>query len=152
MRFVIQRVSKASVKTENKIVGQIGRGMLILAGFAEDDQAPQVEKAAQKILKLRIFPDAPKAGRETKKDINTSIQDIGGEILVVSQFTLIADTSAGNRPSFIKAASPQKAEELYNLFIKELKKSGLKLATGRFGEYMEVELVNDGPVTIIYQI
>jgi D-tyrosyl-tRNA(Tyr) deacylase len=151
MKFVIQRVSRGSIEIRGKKIAEIGTGLLILAGFAQNDQEAQVKKAAEKILKLRIFPSSHKATKGTaQKDIDSSVMDIGGEILVVSQFTLLADLSRGNRPSFIKAAKPELAQKLYNIFIRELKNSGLKVQTGVFREYMKVALVNDGPVTIVY--
>lgn len=142
MRLVAQRVKKASVKIDGKIVGQIGSGLLVLHGIAEGDTEAIGEALAEKILKLRIFGD-----KDDK--MNLSVQDIKGEILAVSQFTLLADCSGGNRPSFIKAAPPQIAKPLFDKFVQELKKSGLKVETGVFGAKMEVELANDGPVTII---
>lgn len=142
MKIVIQRVSKASVEVKKETVSQIKNGLLILVGFSEDDDEQKAVKGAMKIPKLRIFPNK-------EKDINSSLFDINGEILAVSQFTLVADTSAGNRPSFVKAANPEKAEKLFNTFIKELKKSGLPVKTGKFQNYMKVSLVNEGPVTIV---
>jgi len=158
MKLVIQRVKKASVRVNGKTVGQIGPGLLLLVGIeskdeparnAESDSASEagrdrVREMAEKILKLRIFGD-----KDDK--MNLSVQDIKGEILAVSQFTLLADCSGGNRPSFIKAAPPQIAQLLFEKFVQELKKSGLKVETGIFGAKMEVELINDGPVTIILE-
>lgn len=144
MKLVIQRVSKAQVEVQGEIASEIGRGMLILAGFSRDDNEEAARKMAQRALKLRIFPDE-------HRDINRSIEDVKGEILVVSQFTLLADTTTGNRPSFIKAAEPALAQKLFDLFVDELRKSGRPVKTGAFGEYMKVSLVNDGPVTIIYK-
>lgn len=143
MKLVIQRVKKASVTVNNTVIGQIGKGLLILIGIENTDQNNQnLQKIAEKVLKLRIFSD------ENDK-MNLSVTDIKGEILVVSQFTLIADTSGGNRPFFGNAAPPEIAQPVLNLFIKELKKSGLNVQTGKFGAKMQVELTNDGPVTII---
>ncbi len=151
MKFVIQRVSSASVSVGGETVGSIGTGLLILAGFAENDVEEEVPKAAQKIAKMRIFPDRKEATGDTTKDINRSVLDVDGAALVVSQFTLIADTSKGNRPSFVRSAEPKKAKMLYERFVQELQNAGIQqVETGRFGEYMEVKLVNDGPVTIVY--
>jgi len=145
MRVVVQRVKKASVKVDNKIVGQIGNGLLLFIGVGPFDKAQgEVKKLASKILNLRIFGD--------KNDkMNLSLLDIKGEILVIPQFTLFADCSKGNRPYFGEAAKPEIAEPLFKKFIVELKKSGLKVEKGEFGAKMEVELVNDGPVTIILE-
>jgi D-tyrosyl-tRNA(Tyr) deacylase len=144
MKVVIQRVSEASVFINEKLISQIKRGFLIFVGFAKEDSETQVLKTAEKILKLRIFPDE-------KKDLNLSIKDIQGEILIVSQFTLLAQTKGANRPSFIKAAPREKAKALYSLFVEKIKSSGLKVASGVFGETMKVKLVNEGPVTIILE-
>lgn len=144
MRLVIQRVGEAKVRIDKKTIAKINNGMLILVGIGKDDNKAIVIKTAQKVLKLRIFPD-------DHHDINRSIKDISGEILAVSQFTLLADTSHGNRPGFTNAAEPEKAKQLFNLFVQELKKSGLNIKTGEFGSYMNVHLINNGPVTIIYE-
>ena len=145
MRAVIQRVSQANVKIKDEIVGHIGFGLLILLGVAEDDTEERIDKLAEKIINLRIFTD------ESGK-MNLSIQDIKGELLVVSQFTLIADTKKGTRPSFVKAAGLDKARDYYNKFIEKLKQSDLNVQTGQFQAIMEVSLINDGPVTIILEI
>jgi len=143
MKLIIQRVKKASVIVENKLVGKIGQGMLIFVGIENKDSDNQTaKKMAEKVLKLRIFSD-------TNDKMNLSVTDIKGEILVVSQFTLIADTSGGNRPFFGNAAPPEIAEPVLNTFIEELKKSGLNIQTGKFGAKMQIDLTNDGPVTII---
>lgn len=142
MRVVIQRVTRAKVTTKSGVVGEIERGLLILAGIDADDTPEDLEWITRKILGLRIFAD--EAG-----NMNESVSKIGGELLVVSQFTLHASTKKGNRPSFIKAAKPQLAEEMYDSFVKMLAASGLKVATGEFGADMNVESVNKGPVTII---
>lgn len=142
MRVVIQRVKEASVSVKGKQISAIGAGLLVLLGVAKGDAKDQVQRLAQKVAALRIMAD-----EEGK--MNLSVRDVGGEILVISQFTLLADTSRGHRPSFIKAAEPKKAQELYHLFVEELKKAGIPVKTGKFGEYMQVELINDGPVTII---
>lgn len=143
MKLVIQRVKKASVSVEGKTISEIRNGFLILLGIGKEDSEETIRKMAEKVVKLRILADV--AGK-----MNKSILDAHGEILVVSQFTLLAGTSGGNRPSFINAAPPEKAKKLYELFVEVLKNLGVKkVATGQFGTYMEVSLVNDGPVTII---
>lgn len=142
MRVVIQRVSEASVKVDGIIVGEIKHGLMLLVGVEENDQETDAEWLVQKILNLRIFGD--KNGK-----LNLSVTDIKGEILCISQFTLIADYKKGNRPSFIKAAKPEKAIPLFDFFKNELKKSDLKIESGIFGADMKVSLVNDGPVTIL---
>jgi len=143
MKSVIQRVKEAEVVSENKILGKINEGMVVLLGVGKKDNKKKAEELAQKISDLRIFPSP-------NKNIDRSVQDIKGEILVVSQFTLCADASKGNRPSFMGAASPEKAEELYNYFIESLRKSSdLKVEAGKFGAMMDVKLTNEGPVTII---
>lgn len=145
MRAVIQRVKKARVEVENKIVGKIGLGLVVLLGVGEEDSEKlkaKSEKLAEKILNLRIFGDE-------KDKINLSVLDIKGEILVIPQFTLYADCSKGNRPYFGGAAKPKIAKLIFEKFVAELKKSGSKVEKGIFGAKMEVELVNDGPVTIV---
>ena len=142
MRVVLQRVEEASVEIGIKINGSIGKGFLILLGIEEEDKEEDIDWLIQKICKLRIFEDD--AGK-----MNLSIQDIQGEILVVSQFTLFASTKKGNRPSFIKAAKPEIAVPLYDSFLSKIKKeSGLKIDSGEFGADMKVSLCNDGSVTI----
>ncbi|SKB70301.1 D-tyrosyl-tRNA(Tyr) deacylase [Soonwooa buanensis] len=142
MKIVIQRVSESSVKVDGKIVGEIGTGFMLLCGIDESDENEDADWLVKKILDLRIFGD-----EEGK--LNLSIKDIQGEILCISQFTLIADYKKGNRPSFIKAAKPDKAIPLFEYFKTELKKSGLKIESGIFGADMKVSLINDGPVTIV---
>lgn len=142
MRVVIQRVSQASVAVEEKIVGQIKQGLMILVGIHQEDSIEDVHYLAQKIAKLRIFED------EAHK-MNRSIQEINGEILSISQFTLHAETKKGNRPSFIQAARPEKAIPLYEAFNEALRQAGLVVATGIFGADMKCSLINDGPVTIV---
>lgn len=142
MKAVIQRVSEASVKVDGKIVGEIGKGLMLLIGIDEQDEKTDADWLIQKILNLRIFGD------ENEK-LNLSIKDISGEILCISQFTLIADYKKGNRPSFIKAAKPDKAIPLFDYFKEEIAKSGLKTESGIFGADMKVSLINDGPVTIV---
>ncbi|WP_213278014.1 D-aminoacyl-tRNA deacylase [Chryseobacterium indologenes] len=142
MKIVIQRVSEASVKVDGKIVGEIGKGLMLLVGVDENDEKTDADWLVQKVLNLRIFGD-----EEGK--LNLSVKDISGEILCISQFTLIADYKKGNRPSFIKAAKPDKAVPLFDYFKEEIAKSGLKTESGIFGADMKVSLINDGPVTIV---
>ncbi|AZB01382.1 D-tyrosyl-tRNA(Tyr) deacylase [Chryseobacterium joostei] len=142
MKIVIQRVSEASVKVDGKIVGEIGKGLMLLVGIDENDEKTDADWLVQKVVNLRIFGD------EDDK-LNLSVKDISGEILCISQFTLIADYKKGNRPSFIKAAKPDKAIPLFDYFKEEIAKSGLKTESGIFGADMKVSLINDGPVTII---
>ena len=142
MKVVIQRVSEASVKVNNEITGEISKGLLLLVGIEENDEKEDAEWLSKKILDLRIFSD-----EEGK--MNRSVKDINGEILCVSQFTLIADYKKGNRPSFIKAAKPEKAVPLFEYFKGLIKSSGLKTESGIFGADMKVCLLNDGPVTIV---
>lgn len=142
MKAVIQRVSEASVKVDGNIVGEINTGFMLLIGIDEKDEKADADWLVQKILSLRIFGD------ENDK-LNLSIKDINGEILCISQFTLIADYKKGNRPSFIKAAKPDKAIPLFEYFKEELSKSDLRIESGIFGADMKVSLINDGPVTIV---
>lgn len=142
MRAVCQRVSEARVRVDGRVVGEIGAGLCVLLGVAADDVEAEAERLARKIAALRVFPD--EAGR-----FDRSLLDVGGGALVVSQFTLLADTSRGNRPSFTEAARPERAEPLYEAFCREVRGAGVHVATGVFGAKMDVELVNDGPVTIV---
>lgn len=142
MKIVIQRVSEASVKVEGKIVGEIGKGLMLLVGIEENDEKADADWLVQKILNLRIFSD-------DDDKLNLSVKDISGEILCISQFTLIADYKKGNRPSFIKGAKPDKAVPLFDYFKEEIAKSGLITESGIFGADMKVSLINDGPVTIV---
>jgi D-tyrosyl-tRNA(Tyr) deacylase len=142
MKIVIQRVSEAGVKVDGNTVGEIGKGLMLLVGIDENDEKADADWLVQKILNLRIFGD------EDDK-LNLSVKDISGEILCISQFTLIADYKKGNRPSFIKAAKPDKAIPLFDYFKEEMAKSGLKTESGIFGADMKVSLINDGPVTIV---
>lgn len=142
MRVVLQRVSHASVTVEEKVIGQIQRGFLLLVGVTHDDAMEDMEYLVRKIVQMRIFED-----EEGK--LNRSIQDIGGEILSVSQFTLYADTKKGNRPSFSKAAPGDVALEMFEQFNGLLRDTGIPVETGQFGADMKVELLNDGPVTIL---
>lgn len=143
MKVVIQRVKNAAVEVENEKAGIIEKGLLVLAGIHERDSRDDVEWICNKILKMRIFDD-----EEGK--MNLSVQDIGGEVLIISQFTLYGDASKGNRPSYIEAAGAKKAENLYNHMVGYMKKKGeVPIEEGVFGAYMNVSLVNDGPVTIV---
>ena len=142
MRAVIQRVSRASVSVDNEVVGRIGKGILVLLGVAQGDDDSSADYLAEKTVGLRIFEDA--AGK-----MNLSVADIGGEVLVVSQFTLYGDVRKGKRPSFDRAARPEDANRLYEHYISRIRAAGLKCEAGRFQAMMEVELVNDGPVTIV---
>jgi len=142
LRAVIQRVSRANVTIGNTRVGEIGAGFLLLLGVTDSDGKKDADYLARKVLGLRVFED--EAGK-----MNRSVRDVGGEILVVSQFTLYADCRKGRRPSFVRAARPEKAEALYEYFITLIRTSGLKCETGHFGAMMNVELVNNGPVTIL---
>lgn len=142
MKLVIQRVKEASVTIDNKLYSSVQKGLLVLFGVEKDDSEDMLEYYAQKLLKLRIFED------ENGK-MNKSVCDIGGEILVVSQFTLCSDCKKGTRPSFDNAKEPKTAKEYYEKFVKILKASGLNVKTGVFAAHMDVGLVNWGPVTII---
>ena len=142
MRVVLQRVSHASVTVEEKVIGKIQRGFLLLVGVTHDDAMEDMEYLVRKIVQMRIFED-----EEGK--LNRSIQDIGGEILSGSQFTLYADTKKGNRPSFSKAAPGDVAREIFEQFNGLLRDTGIPVETGQFGADMKVELLNDGPVTIL---
>lgn len=144
MRVVLQRVSSARVRVEGAVVGEIDRGLLLLVGFAPDDDVSRLVWMTEKLATLRIFPDDE--GR-----MNRSVQEAGGSILVVSQFTLYGDARKGRRPSFVGAAGPDIAIPLYERFIELLRETGLRIETGRFGASMEVDLVNDGPVTLILE-
>ena len=144
MRAVIQRVKESSVTVKNEIIGKIGRGLLILLGVANEDKANDAEYLADKITNLRIFED-------DKGKMNRSLLETGGEMIVVSQFTLLGDCRKGRRPSFVNAADPEKANKLYEHFIKEVRQKGVSVKTGRFRAMMEVSLINDGPVTIILE-
>ena len=144
MRAVIQRVKKSSVIIENKTTGKIGSGLLVLLGVSVKDDQTDADYLAKKIVNLRIFED--KNGK-----MNRSLIDKGCSMLIVSQFTLMADCRKGRRPSFINAAGPQKANELYEYFVTKVGEKGVHVQTGRFGAMMDVALINDGPVTIIME-
>lgn len=145
MRVVVQRVNKVQVTIDNEVVGKIKRGFLLLVGLREGDELDQVKKAADKIAKMRIFED------EDGKT-NLSLKDVNGEILSVSQFTLLANTKKGNRPSFVEAMRPPKSKDLWENFNKELENRGFHVETGEFGADMQVCLENDGPFTIVLDI
>ena len=144
MRAVVQRVREAKVTVGQEIVGQIGSGLLVLLGITHSDTPAHAEWLADKIVTLRIFADA-------EGKMNQSVEEMGGAILVVSQFTLYGDCQKGRRPSFIEAARPEVAIPLYEAFINGVKARGISVATGRFGAMMQVALVNDGPVTLILE-
>ena len=142
MRVVVQRVSGARVVVDGAVVGAIGRGLLVLLGVAGGDTAEDARWLADKVVGLRLFPDA-------EGKMNLGVADVGGAVLVVSQFTLYGDARKGRRPSFVEAAGPDVAIPLYEAFINAVKALGIPTATGRFGAMMQVELVNDGPVTLM---
>ena len=142
MRAVLQRVSRAEVRSGGQILGKIGRGFVVLLGVAQGDTEADAAKLADRILGIRVFADS--AGK-----MNCALATVGGELLVVSQFTLLADTDSGRRPSFTRAAAPDDARRLYEHFLSLVREHDVKVKTGEFGATMEVELVNDGPVTII---
>ncbi len=144
MRAVIQRVSGSKVEVFNELVGQIGPGLLVLLGISRSDEEKDADYLTDKIVHLRIFED-------DEGKMNRSLIERGGEIMVVSQFTLFGDCRKGRRPSFIEAAPPDKAEELYAYFVGQLQSKGITIATGRFGAMMKVSLINDGPVTLIIE-
>lgn len=144
MKIVIQRVKNAQVEVEGNVVGKIEQGFLVLLGVKHTDTRKEADYLVKKLCKLRVFTD------ENDK-MNLGLKDIGGELLIVSQFTLYADCSQGNRPSFIKAAKPEQANELYEYFCSECEKNDIKVEKGIFGADMKISLLNDGPVTIIIE-
>lgn len=144
MRAVVQRVARAQVRVDGRVVGAIGRGLLVLVGFAPGDGDDQIDWAARKIVNLRVFPDE-------YDRMNLNLKDVGGAILVVSQFTLYADIQKGRRPAFVNAAPPDLARSLYERFCRRLKDEGAEVQTGSFGDVMEVDLINEGPVTILIE-
>ncbi|HEU4881929.1 MAG TPA: D-aminoacyl-tRNA deacylase [Longimicrobium sp.] len=144
MRIVLQRVSRARVTVEDRVTGEIGRGLLLLVGFTDGDSEDALAWMADKVVGLRIFQD-------DEGKMNRSVQEVGGGLLVVSQFTLYGDTRKGRRPSFIDAARPEVSIPLYERFVALLRDTGLPVGTGEFGAMMDVELVNDGPVTLILE-
>ncbi|MGH7718638.1 MAG: D-aminoacyl-tRNA deacylase [Gemmatimonadaceae bacterium] len=141
MRLLLQRVSRAEVRVDGRVTGKVGRGFLLLAGFTHADSDAQLEWMADKVTGLRLFGDA-------EGKMNLGLSDVQGSLLVVSQFTLYGDASKGRRPSFIDAARPEAAEALYERFVSMLRERGHTVETGEFGAMMEVDLVNDGPVTL----
>lgn len=144
MKLVIQRVRQASVSVDGKRISGIGSGLLVLAGVSHDDTVFDARFLAKKTVKLRIFSD-------DEGKMNRSVEDMGGEVLAVSQFTLYGDCAKGNRPSFIQAAPPEQGETLFNEYVHALEKLGVSSMTGRFAADMKVELLNDGPVTLILE-
>ncbi len=144
MKALIQRVQRAEVRVDDRTVGQIGKGLLVFLGVGLEDTPQGSDELVEKIIHLRIFENP-------QGKFDRSVLDVGGEILVVSQFTLYADCSKGRRPSFTKAAPPSKAQELYDGFLNRLKAKGIPVASGLFGAKMEVHLVNDGPVTLMLE-
>jgi len=142
MKALLQRVSGASVSVANNEVGRIGQGLVVFLGVAGGDTEKDAQYLAQKVANLRIFADA-------EGKFNLSALDINGDLLLVSQFTLMADTRKGRRPSFVEAAPPAQAEDLFNYFVEQARATGLKVETGRFQQYMQVDIHNDGPVTIL---
>ena len=144
MKVVVQRVKHASFTVDGKIVGQIKHGLMLLIGIADTDTEEDIEFVANKCLNLRIFEDA-------QGKMNRSLLETGGEILAISQFTLLGDTRKGRRPSFMHAAEPQKGKAFYDRFVERLRRSGVKVETGIFGAMMDVELLNYGPVTLIVE-
>ena len=144
MRLILQRVSSARVRVDDRVTGEIGEGVLLLVGFTHDDTAEQLTWMAEKVVGLRIF-------RDDEGKMNRSLDEVGGSALVVSQFTLYGDAQKGRRPSFIDAARPETAVPLYDRFVLELRARGVPVQTGEFGAMMQVELVNDGPVTLFLE-
>ena len=142
MRACVQRVASSRVTVAGEVVGEIGRGLLVLLGVAPDDTADDARQLADKVVGLRIFDDA-------EGKMNLGLADVGGALLAVSQFTLLGDCRKGRRPSFIGAAPPELAERLYEEFVSAVRALGVTVATGRFRQHMQVELVNDGPVTLL---
>ncbi|MBA3644614.1 MAG: D-tyrosyl-tRNA(Tyr) deacylase [Gemmatimonadaceae bacterium] len=144
MRVLLQRVSRAEVRVGERVTGKIGRGFALLVGFTHSDSAEQVAWMAEKVSGLRLFADS-------EDKMNLGLADVGGEVLVVSQFTLYGDAAKGKRPSFIDAARPEIAVPLYEQFVSAIRDKGLTVETGEFGAMMDVELVNDGPVTLLLE-
>lgn len=144
MKLLVQRVTNANVKVDDKIVGKVDKGFLVLCGVTHTDTKETADYLVKKLLNLRVFED------ENEK-MNLSLKQVNGELLIVSQFTLYADTSSGNRPSFINAAKPDMANELYEYFCSQCAKEGIHVEKGVFGAHMEVSLLNDGPVTIMLE-
>lgn len=147
MRVVLQRVNASQVTIEGKVVGKIGRGLNLLVGIAETDTEAELDWMARKCLDLRLFPNANSSADRWE----LSVQDISGELLVVSQFTLYGDCRKGRRPSFSRSAAPKPAQKLYEQFVEKLRQSGLRVETGEFGAMMQVSIENDGPVTLLLE-
>ncbi|MEO0869971.1 MAG: D-aminoacyl-tRNA deacylase [Cyanobacteria bacterium J06642_11] len=145
MKVVIQRVSASQVSVNGEVIGQIGRGLNLLVGIAETDTTAELDWMVKKCLELRVFP------KDGQGRFDYSVQDIQGELLVISQFTLYGDCRKGRRPSFDQAATPPQAEQLYDQFVAKLKASGLKVEIGKFGAMMQVAIANDGPVTLLLE-
>lgn len=144
MKLLVQRVKNASVVVDGEVTGKIGKGFLVLCGITHSDTEKEVDYLAKKVCNLRVFED------ENGK-MNLSVKDVGGELLVVSQFTLYADCTGGNRPSFVEAAAPENANKLYEYFMEKCREYGVNVEHGVFGAHMEVSLLNDGPVTIMLE-
>ena len=144
MKIVVQRVKKADVKVDGEIVGKIDKGFMVLVGVTHTDTKENADYLAKKLCKLRVLED------ENEK-MNLSLKDVGGKLLLISQFTLYANTTDGNRPSFIEAAKPEQANEIYEYFCDKCKEQGIEVQKGIFGAHMDVSLINDGPVTIIIE-
>lgn len=144
MKLVVQRVKEAKVEVNNEIIGNIKQGFLVLLGITHNDTKETADYLVKKLCKLRVFSDV-------EEKMNLALNDINGELLIVSQFTLYADCTGGNRPSFVNAANPEEANKLYEYFCSECEKNGIKVEKGKFGADMKVSLVNDGPVTIILE-
>ena len=144
MKLIIQRAKNAQVKVHEEVVGKIDNGFVVLLGVGPDDTTENADFLIKKLTNLRVFTD-------DEYKMNLNLKDVNGQLLIISQFTLYADCKKGNRPSFVNAAPPKLAEELYNYFVEECKKLGIKTETGVFGAHMEVSLINDGPVTILLE-
>ncbi len=142
MRAVVQRVARGAVAVDGQTIGEIGRGLVVLLGVGRGDTTGEAGYLADKVANLRVFED-------NDGKMNLSVVDVGGAVLAISQFTLYGDCRRGRRPGFSEACSPDEARELYNIFVKELERLGLKVAAGRFREHMTVEIINDGPVTLL---
>lgn len=144
MRLLVQRVLNSNVKVDGKVTGEINKGYMVLLGVTHDDDTEKADYLVKKLINLRVFED------ENGK-MNLNINQVGGELLIISQFTLYGNTKDGNRPSFTEAAKPEKAEKLYNYFVEQCRKEGIKTETGIFGADMKVSLINDGPVTVMLE-
>lgn len=147
MRIVVQRVTSSQVEVDGQVIGKIGRGLNLLVGIAATDTEAELNWMSRKCLELRLFPNEQNGGDR----FDQSVQEIGGELLVISQFTLYGDCRKGRRPSFDQAATPKQAEKLYEQFVNQLRLSGLRIETGKFGAMMQVSINNDGPVTLLLE-